>query len=79
MARRNMIAIVERESATINHDYDLQFTELGLLHNMAKKGYPLEAISTAFRYGYILGQRALKAEQTKSPASVAAPTGQGHE
>lgn len=77
--KRNMMSIVENITPKINPDYELSFAELGLLHKTAKKGYPIEAIQTAFRYGYALGQMALRAEQTKSPASVAAPTGQGHE
>lgn len=72
MARRNMIKIAESAGVTINHHYDMSFDEMGLLYAIIKRGFVAEAIITAFRYGFILGRRSLKAERkNKKPRQCA--------
>ena len=64
MAKRNMIETARK--AIIPERYDMSARECVDLVEMARTGDTFEAISTAFKYGFVLGQRAATA-----PASQA--------
>ena len=62
---RNMVQTVEtiREKGLIPDRYDITISEINTLHEMAQTDLDgeLDALYTAFNYGFILGARAQKA------------------
>lgn len=69
MARRDIFKTAESVTENINPHYDLHADDMEKLYNMVVSGYPCEALATAFRCGYALGQRA--ANKTKKPCQCA--------
>ena len=67
---RDMIAIAEATRKKIPLPYALTVGDLQQLYDMYKAGKLYEAFGTAFRYGYAMGQRAIKRNaQRKRQAS----------
>lgn len=58
---RNMKETVSRFKGK-NPKYDLMSDEIQMLIDDIRKGEIVESLSIAFDYGYILGQRVLKAK-----------------
>lgn len=62
---RNLMEIAN--AAEVNDYYDLTFVQINELKQMADSGNggKFDAICAAFKYGYVMGQRAEKAAQRK--------------
>lgn len=72
---RNKLKIVEDIKPRLNEHYVMTCSEWVDLTDMAFLN-PCVAVSTAFYYGYALGQRALKAEKQKALPMRQHQTGQ---
>lgn len=66
MAKREMMETAAKfDKGEIPAAYDLSYTEVLRLLDMAAAGRLFDAIETAFRYGYVLGHRATAAGKQK--------------
>lgn len=61
MARKSVIEILGSEKRKINPNYALRASHIAEIYNHANGDW-LKSISTSFRYGYLQGTKATKAE-----------------
>lgn len=66
MARKSVIEKAESMIGKINPHYTLKSDELEELHNGSKSWF--HVIANSFRYGYMQGMKAAKAEMKKGGA-----------
>lgn len=64
MARKQLTVRekIERSKIAVNKRYDLKLCDLYDLHNLYLNGDTYETLRDTFRYGYIQGVKAAKAE-----------------
>lgn len=58
MGKRNMMETAQKAKGNIPHEYSLTMSECRELTVMVHDGHLVSALLTAFRYGFVLGNRA---------------------